>query len=176
MDLLCDNSYLWAGRACGAITAAWTDCTHGTQLILQESVLTQHFELKQELYNNATLANMTCTLQMGQSEGGTVTSHPDNKMITVHSIKHSIYIYTSMFITYKLYTITFVNGDADKIFIAAVKSLTATWHSRRSASRELRSWKENATVGRLGVAGKSSKWIRVSTSPKHWQNVKLMLC
>jgi len=26
-------------------------------------------------------------------------------------------------------------GDADIIFNAAVKSLTATWHSRRSASR-----------------------------------------
>ena len=38
-DLLCDCTYLWAGRACSAITAVWTDSTHSTQLILQESVL-----------------------------------------------------------------------------------------------------------------------------------------
>jgi len=75
-DLLCDCTYLWAGRACSAITAVWTDSTHSTQLILQESVLIQHFELKQKLYHDVILVNMTCTLQMGQSEGGRVISHP----------------------------------------------------------------------------------------------------
>jgi len=50
MDLLCDCTYLWAARVCRAISAVRTDSTHITQLIAQESSLTQHFELKQKLH------------------------------------------------------------------------------------------------------------------------------
>lgn len=98
-DLLCDCTYLWAGRACSAITAVWTDSTHSTQLILQESVLIQHFELKQKLYHDVILVNWPVLFKWVNQKGVKWFHILKYKTIIVHySIKptvhlHIVYLY-----------------------------------------------------------------------------------